>query len=237
MRANHATGDYLTLEASYESLNRTLFDAKLPGAFLTYQREARTYGYFSRARFVSPETNQTLDEIALNPDLFDSGAKDLEILQTLAHEMAHQWQNHFGKPSRAGYHNKEWAAKMWSIGLAPSSTGEPGGKQTGQSMADYVVAGGLFEKTAIDLLGDSKRLVRWVSPSREVAATIHNEIVQEGGQENGGEVPVPKPRTPSKLKYTCPGCATNAWGKPWLKLICGECSKTDHWVFLVCEEL
>jgi hypothetical protein len=30
-------------------------------------------------------------------------------LSTLVHEMAHLQQNHFGKSSRTGYHNKEWA--------------------------------------------------------------------------------------------------------------------------------
>jgi len=29
----------------------------------------------------------------------------------------------------------------------------------------------------------------------------------------------------SKVKYTCPQCKINAWGKPKLKLICGECTK------------
>ncbi len=33
---------------------------------------------------------------------------------------------------------------MESIGLMPSSTGEPGGKRTGQKMADYPIEGGRF---------------------------------------------------------------------------------------------
>lgn len=229
------TEDYITLENAYETFNKELFGTGLPGAFLTYQREARTFGYFSRARFVSREDGKTLDEIALNPDLFEAGRKDLEILQTLLHEMVHQWQHHHGKPSRAGYHNREFADKMWKVGLAPSSTGEPGGKETGQHMADYLVEGGLFEDVAARLLGRDRKLVRWTSPARDVAAEIHNESVELGGSDNGGEIEVPKPRTPSKLKYTCPGCGVNAWGKPWLKLMCGECCTTSRWLFLVCE--
>ena len=34
-----------------------------------------------------------------------------------------------------------------------------------------------------------------------------------------------KPRA-SKLKYTCPTCAANAWGKPGLLLRCGECNES-----------
>ena len=40
-----------------------------------------------------------------------------ELMQTFAHEMCHQWQFHFGNPSRRAYHNKEFAEKMKSIGL------------------------------------------------------------------------------------------------------------------------
>ena len=65
-------------------------------------------------------------EIALNPDTFEDRT-DMEILNTLAHEMCHLWQHYFGKPSRGGYHNREWATMMEKIGLMPSSTSEPGG--------------------------------------------------------------------------------------------------------------
>ena len=73
---------------------------------------------------------------------------------TLAHEMAHAWQYHFGKPSaEAGYHNVEWGTKMEEIGLMPSNTGEPGGKRTGQQMTHYIVEDGPFAEAASDLLG------------------------------------------------------------------------------------
>ena len=55
-----------------------------------------------------------------------------QTLSTLVHEMTHLQQQHFGKPSRSGYHNKEWGLLMRAVGLIPSSTGEPGGKETGQ---------------------------------------------------------------------------------------------------------
>ena len=66
--------------------------------------------------------------------------------------MAHQWQRHHGKPSRTGYHNKEWAAKMIEVGLVPSSTGEIGGKQVGQHMTHYIADGGAFAQACADLL-------------------------------------------------------------------------------------
>jgi hypothetical protein len=39
--------------------------------------------------------------------------------------MVHLWQHHHGKPSRTGYHNKEWATMMKAVGLIPSDTAAP----------------------------------------------------------------------------------------------------------------
>ncbi|MDH8410092.1 sprT domain-containing protein, partial [Klebsiella pneumoniae] len=68
------------------------------------------------------------------------------------HEMVHLWQHHHGNVSRAGYHNVEWAEKMVSIGLIPSHTGAPGGKQIGQHMSHYVEPAGRFDKAANELI-------------------------------------------------------------------------------------
>jgi hypothetical protein len=58
--------------------------------------------------------------------------------------MVHCWQHCFGTPGRDYYHNREWADKMIIIGLMPSSTGEIGGRITGQVMGDYIIEGGKF---------------------------------------------------------------------------------------------
>jgi hypothetical protein len=36
---------------------------------------------------------------------------------------------------------------MKQIGLQPSATGQPGGKETGQSMSHYIIADGHYAKT------------------------------------------------------------------------------------------
>jgi hypothetical protein len=82
---------------------------------------------------MQPKFGQALDE------------RDREIVSTLVHEMVHQWQHHFGKPSRRSYHNKQWAAKVIEFGLIPSHTGKPGGKQTGQSVSHYIEENGLYD--------------------------------------------------------------------------------------------
>jgi transcription elongation factor Elf1 len=34
-----------------------------------------------------------------------------------------------------------------------------------------------------------------------------------------------KKKAASKTKYTCPGCGLNAWGKPAINLVCGDCDE------------
>ncbi|MBP8940136.1 MAG: sprT domain-containing protein, partial [Agrobacterium sp.] len=34
-----------------------------------------------------------------------------------------------------------------------------------------------------------------------------------------------KAKSASKTRYTCPSCELNAWAKPGVRLICGECDE------------
>lgn len=209
---------YGELQLAYDHFNRTLFDGELPACLITFQREKRTYGYFSHARFES-EAGKSTDEIAINPAYF-AVVPIVEIMQTLAHEMVHLWQAHFGTPGRRGYHNREWADKMEAIGLMPSDTGQPGGRKVGEKMADYPQPGGAFAAACAQLLTDdftitwrdrlpSPPLRPMVDPGTASAAGPAIADVQEDKS--------------NRKKYTCPSCGSNTWGKPGMKLICGEC--------------
>ena len=103
--------------------------------------------------FLATADGQESDEIALNPR--DIRTRPLiNVLSTVVHEMVHLAQHHFGKPSRNGYHNRQWATAMKAIGLQPSDTGEPGGRETGQQVSHYVVPGGPFDLACQELLAD-----------------------------------------------------------------------------------
>lgn len=125
------------------TLTISLTPNSLPHVLVTLQRHARAKGYFAPERFAGRVEKVTAHELAMNPDVF-TGRSDELILSTLVHEMAHVWQQSQGTPPRRSYHDKEWAAKMCEIGLQPSTTGEPGGKETGQSVTHYIVPGGPF---------------------------------------------------------------------------------------------
>jgi len=198
---------YGELQAAYDHYNRLLFHDALPPCLITLHRESqRVLGYFSHKRFVRLSDGRTAtDEIAMNPRHF-AGRSVEAVLSTLAHEMVHLWQAHLGKPSRKAYHNKEWAEKMKSIGLQPSDTGEPGGRETGQKMNHYVTAGGAFEGATAKLLQAGFAL-SWAD------AAILDKVVK------------PK-KSGTRVKYSCPGCGANAWGKSELHLICADCDQS-----------
>lgn len=125
--------EYRAFQAAYDFLNTELFFGSLPHVLVTLQRHANAKGYFAPDRFAGRVQQSTAHELAMNPDVF-TGRSDKLILSTLVHEMVHVWQQTFGKVPRRAYHDKQWAQKMKAIGLYPSTTGEPGGKETGQSV-------------------------------------------------------------------------------------------------------
>lgn len=230
---------YKELQQAYDFLNKKLFSNELPPCLITLQRERNTSGYFSGRRFTNKDGQQT-DEIALNPTYFAVQPVKI-ILSTLAHEMAHLWQCHFGKAGRGRYHNKQWAKKMIEIGLIPSDTGQPGGKQTGDRMADYIETAGIFDQVCDDLLTREFQ-ISWFD--RFIPTTVTNTPSETSGDQTASnEVRTEElPFTPDELndlnfetsdtrttksnrvKYRCSGdCASQVWGKPKLSILCGTC--------------
>lgn len=150
---------YGLLTRAFDHFNQVLFDGRLPHCLLTVQREKNTMGFFSPDRWANSNGKRT-HEIAVNPAYF-ARHKLIEVFQTLVHEQCHLWQCEFGKPSRAGYHNRQWAEKMESIGLMPSHNGEENGRRTGQKMSDYPVKGGPFIRACRTLIAQGYQLT-WV---------------------------------------------------------------------------
>jgi hypothetical protein len=104
--------------------------------------------------------------------------------------MAHVWQQTHGKPPTRCYHDRQWAAKMKEIGLQPSTTGEPGGKETGQSVTHYILPEGRYAQAYARFKATGFQL-HWQSASQSQQA---------------------KAKKASKTKFTCPECGQNAWG-------------------------
>jgi hypothetical protein len=191
--------EYSGLQEAFDHFSGVLFEGALPDVFITYQRKAHSFGYFSPDRFSGRIGTFGKHELALNPDGFINQT-DEQVCQTLVHEMVHVWQHAFGKPSARGYHNKEWAAKMKAIGLQPSSTGMVGGKETGQKMKDYIIPDGSFTKAFAKLAATGWRL--------------NLQSAHRPGAKGGVN---------SKTKFTCAACGQNVWGKPDTEITCTPC--------------
>jgi predicted SprT family Zn-dependent metalloprotease len=131
------TVQFKTLDDLYKFYNKALFGGKLADCIVNMSRHKGTFGFFAPERWKAEGKGdkRLAHEISLNPDHLDR--QDIEWHATLVHEMVHLWQQDHGHPSRAAYHNKEWAWKMEDLGLVPSDTGLPGGKKTGQQMSHY----------------------------------------------------------------------------------------------------
>lgn len=186
--ANATPEAYRELQQAYEHFNRELFDDQLPGCLITLHRDRKTMSYFSPMRFGS-RRGQLSDEISLNPTYFGTLSVS-QVMQALVHEMVHQWQAHKGDPGRGRYHNKEFADKMESIGLIPSSTGKPGGQRTGESMNDYPQDGGPFEQ-AVAKLEATGFIINWFDRfiTAEQAQSLPPIPVGEGAQGHAQQPP------------------------------------------------
>jgi len=195
------TMQFAAFQGMYDYFNRVLFGGSLRPVILNFSRAANTLGFFAPDRWAQANADSKAHEISLNPaHLATRPAR--EVASTLAHEMVHCWQQECGTPSARGYHNQEWATKMEEIGLVPSATGAAGGAKVGFHMTHYIVDGGRFAR-AFDAM-PPQHLLPWSSWEPEAPRRKR--------------APSPK----NKVKYTCPACKANAWGKPDLHLICGD---------------
>lgn len=204
---------FSSLDEIFNYYNKVLFEKELPDCLVQFARSRSAHGYFAPDRWKGEEKEEGLiHEIALNPQ--SMYRPPIEWHATLVHEMVHHWQYKYDKPSRNGYHNKKWAAKMESVGLMPSNTGEEGGKKTGQSMTHYIIQGGKFSKAFEKISSNTNRIIA-LKYMPNVSPPGNPEDQEEGEEKK-------KKKSGVKIKYVC-GCNLNVWGKSGMKLLCYHC--------------
>ena len=167
-------------------------------------------------------------EIALNANLMITGDL-IYMLIVLVHEQVHFFQWLFGKPSRNGYHNQEWADKCKEIGLQPFG---PDGKETGQAIDTKLIEGGKAEKVLAEML--TERADEFVFPWFADPLMIDQGEAREPSPEEKERKGPKKPdkdaesfpgRSGKRDKYTCVICGASVWGKPGLHIACLDCNK------------
>ena len=213
----YTSEQYQYLQKIYRFYNTELFLGELPEVLITFSRNNGASGLFQANKWKDKD-EKMVHEIAINPESIKERF-DVDFHQTLVHEMCHLWQYEFGKPSRSGYHNKEWANKMIEVGLMPTATGSPGGATVGQNMSDYFMEDGKFV-LAYKKLQENNYMP--LEPNNE-------HLYQKEISEDGAVVFTPitaetkgKKNKSNRLKYSCK-CGNNIWGKPNLELYCNVC--------------
>jgi predicted SprT family Zn-dependent metalloprotease len=197
---------FTAYQKMFQFLNKKLFGGRLPPVILNFSRMSKTLGFFAPERWTAIKGKAVRHEISLNPSRLRSQGPQ-EVASTLAHEMAHLWQTECGTPSRRGYHNAEWAAKMEEIGLIPSDTAQPGGARVGQKVSHYIDPAGAFAAAFKEMPRDY--LLPWSCEEPEA-----NKKKAKGEASK------------NKIKYSCPGCGSNVWGKPGLAIKCEDCEES-----------
>ena len=191
---------YVGLQKAFNHFNEQLFENRLPPVMITLTRKRNAHGYFWAEQFKHREDGDATHEIALNPNTMDRTME--AVLSTLVHEMTHLEQQEYGKPGKNGHHNREWVNLMERVGLIPSDTGEPGGKQTGRKMTHYIDPEGPFVE-AFDALMPFD--LPYFTQPRETSGAKKKDL--------------------SKVKRTCPCCNANAWAKLGSCIMCGDCEE------------
>lgn len=197
---NPSKDTYDALHAAFDFFNAELFGGNLPPVMITITRKKGCHGYFWAEQFREKgDDGLKIDEIALNPETMSRDTK--VVLSTLVHEMTHLEQQHFGKPGKDGYHNKEWGTFMDRVGLIPTATGIEGGPRTGKKVTHVIEAGGPFDVACDAFLSQGHDLSWFTLPPMKVE----------------------KEKDLSKVKHTCPDCDNKVWGKLGIRVFCGDC--------------
>ena len=138
-------------------------------------------------------------ELALNPDGFIDQT-DEQIVRRWCTRWSHVWQHAHRQARSARLSQQGMGREDEGDRLAADHTGMVGGKETGQRMTHYIIPDAAF-----------------ITAFAKLAATGWKLNLQSAHHAGGKKAPN------SKVKFTCPSCAQNAWGKPDLAITCTPC--------------
>ena len=192
------------LYKAYDFFNERLFDNELPHVMLILHRHQKEFGHFWGEIFQNSD-GYKVSEISINPDYMDR--HDRETLSTLVHEMCHVKQYMIlGNTLPTIGHCTKWAKQMKKVGLIPSATGKPGGRQTGKSMTHYIKEGGPYDQAYVEWYSENGKL-SWHSSNR-----LKQVILKKKTK-----------RKKTRITKICPECNQKVSTKPDFDLVCYDC--------------
>ena len=204
---------YRQLHFSAAYFNQELFQGRLPSVLITIEgMQRRTLGYTRPDHFANDAGNKA-DQIALNVRRFHDRPL-IDLFASLVHELCHVLQHHYGKPSRPGYHNREFAVIMLRVGLSPFG---PDGKSVGQHIDQRIMPGGPFEIAANKLI-QSIQSIAWFEARKQMlpSQSCHGQSRHASANARGGS-------GRAAFRCRCRGRGTRAWGAASLRMLCLRC--------------
>jgi hypothetical protein len=109
---------------------------------------------------------------------------------------------------------------MTAIGLIPSDTAKPGGKQTGDCVSHYIEPGGPFALVVEQLLATGFEIT-WMEATTRGPSSPD---IDGTGQADAGGSPYGArgSRSGRRCKYSCPYGDLNVWAKHGAEILCGR---------------
>ena len=189
------------LQAAADLFNRELFNNQLPSTMLRLQNKRGCNGFHSPNKFIDADGRQ-LDCITLN-SITAIDRQLIELLSTLVHEQCHQYVcevvNHKAAPKG---HGPEWRNVMKNLGLPPIRVGE-----TWRGPATH----------SIDPDGLFARCFR--THASELEAMPWQELAMDAAKGRAKGL--------DKVRFECPSCGSNVWGRDAAEVICCTCTTTS----------
>jgi hypothetical protein len=190
-----APDQHSRLQEAADLFNAQLFGGELSPVYLTLQHKPGCYGYFSPDRFRAAN-GALISSIALD-SVTAVDRPLIELLSTLVHEQCHQLIYERSGCKSTGAHGPAWRQAMQRCGLPPLQVGATWKKATHR-----IDPAGLFA---------------------EVFSAEREQLQALPWQERHGKTA--RSRGTDRVKFTCPSCQQNAWGRPAAELLCGSCSR------------
>ncbi|WP_322977483.1 SprT-like domain-containing protein [Acinetobacter pittii] len=242
---------YGELNLAYDFFNKKLFDGQLPKCLITLQREKRTAGYFCKGQFVN-NSGEEMDEIAMNPAYFgvSSISETLATLvHECCHawqchfgrptrngyhntEFSEKLESLGLMPSNTGLPGGKKVGQAMNHYIIEGGPFEKACLEllsTEFKLSWYdkfppYTEAQLTEINEIKSSVQPKSLQRFedgintsvLSFAEPKTAYSDDDLNQSEGEEIK---PVNKS---NRLKYRCPTCKAQVWGKPDIKILCGE---------------
>jgi len=204
---------------AFDFFNDKLFDGALSRPMLCISRNSSIIGGYFSAEKWHDEKGSKIHEIAINANHMD-GEDIVKLMHILIHEMTHQWQHEQGKPTRNGYHNKEWMDKALSLGFG--GVNEKGEEdKPGQAVMTNLKPGGKAEQMIAEMPDDA--IFPWMTIN--TGSPDPQQPQGSGGEGSGSSSKARAPRSGKRTKYTCPVCGLNVWAKHGVKILCLDCDK------------